>query len=860
MLLVSRGLAVATRGSLWRRRSWNSVSSRSIPHWRGRREAATSKSTLGVPFSTSSSDSPPETTTQPPLVNNNGSSTTSTNSIVDAHPLGAASSKMMTTKTKKKKIFARLPMVHSLVEFPPDRTQNLRRQQATVRILKIAADRLIEPPTLHLLAVTAWATMGIASLEGILLCQEWPWWDSWDAGKFVWWYSVEQLIPSIVWDSQSATLVARSLDLDPSVVLRDLSGDDAASATALLRIHLLSTTRYFVAGFMMIASIVRAAGVSAGAFSQYEERIRLGREPPLRLLEQESQSGVVIRMCGRDSYTTEVSLQKMGVHIFPVFEMPDRVQYLVWRHSEQLHRPVYWCVREGKYGSSYSWDRFPADPSIFFPPATSLTSRNNEPDPTKPTTKLLILEADATNPHDPLALGNTALDLNLDDASQGFRRIQERFSLAHPPTLGNTKPFRTLRVYLGNSLEIARTGGGHAYTLRHRVRYAKEVDVLIDSRAPVLVQILDWCRRVAGQDRRIFFQTSSPEYFRSLQKILQRYGYEIYDPLDLRTLWLSQTEMTTNHRGTKTKQSCQDEMSATSSSLDTTNDDVPPSLLGILMEDPLLYEMWRERGVKDILDSFSSPSLKLVTPPPSSTGTEAPTEQQQQQHRQNETHDRTNSSDMLRQVTKMAKLPRLVHMPTTAETVNAVEALITAGEVDAANCCAILERQEGIGALEYILDKKSDLVRGERHQEWIQDTITTEEGEPTLESRISSSETNSSSRWLESRRHLAGGGAGLQMICTSTIYDDLFRQVRMWARMGFTSTQIQKEIDFQFHEILDYSHEAQQQQQEEEGNEDVTTNITNSMENEMEDVPLEARTNTKSMNDDRIVSKEDPHS
>ena len=65
------------------------------------------------------------------------------------------------------------------------------------------------------------------------------------------------------------------------------------------------------------------------------------------------------------------------------------------------------------------------------------------------------------------------------------------------------------------------------------------------------------------------------------------------------------------------------------------------------------------------------------------------------------------------------------------------------------------------------------------------------------------------SRWTESRRHRAGGGAGLQMICTSTIYDDLFRQVRIWARMGFTSAQIQKEMDLRFHEILDYSHEAQ---------------------------------------------------
>jgi len=80
--------------------------------------------------------------------------------IVDAHPMGSRP----TTK-----VVPRLPMVDKVEEFPPDRCRALRRQQATVRILKIAASTLIEPPTLHLLAFTAWATMGVAYLEAIIL-------------------------------------------------------------------------------------------------------------------------------------------------------------------------------------------------------------------------------------------------------------------------------------------------------------------------------------------------------------------------------------------------------------------------------------------------------------------------------------------------------------------------------------------------------------------------------------------------------------------------------------------------------------------------------------------------------------------
>ena len=662
-------------------------------------------------------------------------------------------------------------------------------------ILKIAASTLIEPPTLHLLAFTAWATMGVASLEAIILCHEWPWWESWEAGRFVWWYSIHQLVPSIVWDSQDATLIAKSLELDPTTLLRDLSSnvvgpssstaittttttvassmddptaaaaDPVVVATALLRLHFLETVRFFVAGFMMIASIVRAAGVSAGAFSVYEDRIRLGREPPLPLPPSDDNAhpapGVVIRLCGRDSFTTEVSMNHMGVHLLPIFEHPDRVQHLVWKHSEQLHRPVYWCVKEHKYGSNYSWDQFPVDDWMLAGPWNKTSDETMTTTTTtigpKNQRKILFLEADATNPHDPLALGNAALDLNLDDASQGFRRLQERFSRAHPP--GEPKPFRTLRVYLGNSMEVSRTGGGHSYTLR---------------------------------------------------------------PLDPRSLWLCQTKHyhRTHHQKNQEDKSDERRTNQTNetgkegpSSRNTEElfDIVTPSVAGLIMDDPVLLDIAQRHGMAGVLSMLGG---GVYDTPKTPEGNESQDRRQQQQQPQD--------VEMLRHVAKMAHMPRLVHMPTTAETVNAVEALITAGEVDATNCCAILERQGGVAALEYILQQKSDLVRGERHQEWIHEEsndyndVRATTGQKNNEGHGNNNNNNNDppplNRWGEARKRRAGGGAGLQMICTSSIYDDLFRQVRIWARMGFTSAQIQKEIDVRFHKILDYSHEAQREQ------------------------------------------------
>tara|TARA_B100000795_G_C22534699_1_gene336495 strand:- start:258 stop:590 length:333 start_codon:yes stop_codon:yes gene_type:complete len=43
---------------------------------------------------------------------------------------------------------------------------------------------------------------------------------------------------------------------------------------------------------------------------------------------------------------------------------------------------------------------------------------------------------------------------------------------------------------------------------------------------------------------------------------------------------------------------------------------------------------------------------------------------------------------------------------------------------------------------------------------------------------------------------------GLHIVCSSLIYDDLFRQVRQWARLGFSGPAIQKELDVRFQDII----------------------------------------------------------
>lgn len=343
---------------------------------------------------------------------------------------------------------------------------------------------------------------------------------------------------------------------------------------------------------------------------------------------------------------------------------------------------------------------------------------------------VLLLEADATNSDDPLSLGDQALDLTIEDASQGFRRIQElyRSSSALPP-------FRTFRVYLGNSLELAKSGGGHSYTLRHRIRYAKEVDVLIDSRAPVLREVLSWCERVTGDDNSVLFQTNNRQYFLSLQLIMKQYGYDVFDPLDWHMLSNDDDRQEAFDQDNETEQ-------ARKSSR---------SLLQVLMDD---------RMESDRKGGDNEEQMKLT---------------------------RSTKQDTLRRLAKLSRLPRLVYYGKTAETVNAMQALIHAGEVDG-DCCALLDKREGTLSLTDILNEQSDLIQESRSKwRW------KEEPPVDPEADMSSKPPN-----------------GLHIICSSTIYDDLFRQVRQWIRMGYKDTQVQKELDIRFQDIIRQSQEVKE--------------------------------------------------
>ncbi|KAF1773406.1 hypothetical protein GQ600_20700 [Phytophthora cactorum] len=100
------------------------------------------------------------------------------------------------------------------------------------------------------------------------------------------------------------------------------------------------------------------------------------------------------------------------------------------------------------------------------------------------------------------------------------------------------------------------------------------------------------------------------------------------------------------------------------------------------------------------------------------------------------------------------KLPRLLYYPTTAATINAVHATLTSGDglSDPRRCCVLINQPFGLEHLDELAED---------------------------------------------------AGEKFHPVCAAEIYDDYFRQVRIWTRMGHSAAVIQRELDQRFEPVRD---------------------------------------------------------
>ena len=404
-----------------------------------------------------------------------------------------------------------IPLAKAEDEFPPapkiDSFQ-FRKQQGT-RVYNIATSRIVQPRFVAFFGLSLSTVFGIGFVEAAHLCQEIPFIESFEAGKYCVLYGIEQIIPSCIWSSQDPVLIAKAhmgAD-DPYDSLLHQFINNARDAQVQLRVHTLSAFRSVFASFMMLAQLVNVVNGMARAGDVYKDHIYEGKEPPFSGVTQR-----VFRFCGQNSDVTSLSLERYGHHIFPLFEDPKAIPNTINIHSNFGKVPMFWHIDKKYYGYRHTYRNFPVNNESFI---TASTGR-----------KILYFESDATNSDDPMALDDSYTDLTLDHASQGQRVIEAKYKQSQEVSM-----HRVFRVFLGNTSIFNKTGSGKKITVRQRIEKTHEMDVVIDARAAVFTDLLRWCARVTKdrKKREIILSTSDKKYFNTLKLWLKGYGYDIYD-------------------------------------------------------------------------------------------------------------------------------------------------------------------------------------------------------------------------------------------------------------------------------------------------------------------------------------------
>eukprot|EP00123_Amoebidium_parasiticum_P017130 comp23720_c0_seq1/m.40847 comp23720_c0_seq1/g.40847 ORF comp23720_c0_seq1/g.40847 comp23720_c0_seq1/m.40847 type:complete len:618 (-) comp23720_c0_seq1:401-2254(-) len=400
-----------------------------------------------------------------------------------------------------------------IVKWAPDQEFKTVRpyhpKQTFTRLVRVTLEKIMDPGSMMLLTTSAIMVLLFGTYEAVLTLKP-AILHTQEGYMYVAKYALHNSLSSIVWETEPAALIARSLDMDVDVCLRhfddeyeNLSPEDAKTKISIASAFV---GRCIAGGFMVIAQLLRIFTLTIRASDQYFERVLMGAEPPLVGVDER-----VVRFCSKESSVTEVSMERLGEHLVPVMDYTPTMRDMIERQSLQGQLPVYWRVMSGRYGTTRAWSRFTLEK------CNLIKTTNGR--------ALLYLEADLT-PTGALLFDRGKMDITEDDACQGFRMLEHR--ARHK----GLRPFRVQRVYLGDLSRLIWSGGGHKYTLRERLIERKEVDILIDARAYVIHRILEWCRMVSVDTNVIIVETTNQACFQVLQKLLGHYQYRVVDADD----------------------------------------------------------------------------------------------------------------------------------------------------------------------------------------------------------------------------------------------------------------------------------------------------------------------------------------
>ena len=361
--------------------------------------------------------------------------------------------------------------------------------------------------------------------------------------KFIVRYAVAQIVPSVIWGTQPAHVVAKHINFDSANLYSSLPPAN------LLRMNRYTALRGAVAGSVLLSQVLSLTNIFQQCRKRYSERIFAGKEPPLECTydpmysNKEPGDGTVIRLAGSESDVTNYSMGIMGRRaLWPIFEDPANptVKKLVKQHSVigssgMAEVPTFWQVNNGQYSQSGSWDGLEIPVSWMFETKENTSSSKN---------LRLIIEADAT-PGD----GSTFLeeeiehlDLDLREVGQAFHHLaslafggQDRWI----PQCKEIDDSRILRVLLVDMDATMVTGSGKRLRVGDFVTELELADVTINARAAAVHSLVSWIKSKHATKKTVLFprrktvpillETHSSEWFDCIRRELAKHGYDVLD-------------------------------------------------------------------------------------------------------------------------------------------------------------------------------------------------------------------------------------------------------------------------------------------------------------------------------------------
>ncbi|CAE7170566.1 unnamed protein product [Symbiodinium pilosum] len=287
-----------------------------------------------------------------------------------------------------------------------------RAQRLAKRVLKATLDRM----GMQRLAICTSVTLGAGMVEAMLLVN----WSHPAAFLFLLRYATEQLLPSVVWLTQDPALVANAMGYSATEILLQID-DPVEKASRLLAAGQCHAVRSVAAGFGLLGQLFRFAQITTTTRKQFDERVEKGEEPPLSSGPEER----VIRLCGDFSFATYTTASRKGkYHVLPVLD-PSSMRMLAEKITFGFRYPLFLGVKTKLWG--------------------------------QPEQKIFCLEVDGTERTEILLFGR-ARKIGIAQASNAFRAISAVVIQSLSKQGVDISSIRLLRVYLGDSHELAVTG------------------------------------------------------------------------------------------------------------------------------------------------------------------------------------------------------------------------------------------------------------------------------------------------------------------------------------------------------------------------------------------------------------------